>query len=55
MVGPALFHTVSCADCSTHYNKKTGKTTTGDAVLYSVVAGAIAIVAFFLIYLSNGR
>jgi hypothetical protein len=52
VLGPKLLHHVKCVQCSAQYNGKTGQSNTRGIVIYSVVAGVIAL--FFIGFIFFG-
>jgi hypothetical protein len=51
LLGPSLLTHVKCEDCGTAYNGKTGRSNTPGIIVYSVVAGGLALVLLFLVLL----
>ena len=49
VLGPKLLTHVKCQMCGTKYNGKTGQYNTTNIFIYSVVAGAVAFVVFFVL------
>ena len=49
ILGPKLFHVVSCNGCKTQYNGKSGKMNTTNIVIYSLVIAVVAIAALIAV------
>ena len=49
-LGPTLFSVVQCTQCRTRFNGKTGGSLTNAIIVYQVVAFALALVLFFVIF-----